>query len=326
MNLCTAFSCTRICYIFLIPLLVLLTKVQSLMNEEVAKEHLKASLSNCKALRDAGYEAKLDPKEFGTEAHPNHVSCLQSPDNNVAAVVARDDNFRTVKADFILFAWNQEVIQNLTIAMTTIKPSTSTNTTKVQIIDVSESGKKIWNWMVYLSNTMLSGYDYVWMMDGDISIASLNWQSHLELVKLVKPKVSQATTGGTESGAYSSAHPKLRPVLDSRIIAAETPIIEVGSPLFEVNTWLGYRDVVLKHTEVLPDVRLGGEHCFDLSWCHYARATLKGHQDCGNIEAIQYNDKYPTVSHNIASLTVSEVTEPSCVVFYQTAMVHLNKQ
>jgi hypothetical protein len=29
------------------------------MNEEVAKEHLKASLSNCKALRDAGYEANL---------------------------------------------------------------------------------------------------------------------------------------------------------------------------------------------------------------------------------------------------------------------------
>eukprot|EP01082_Thalassiosira_pseudonana_P006331 g6110.t1 g6110 contig20:821200-822666(-) len=303
-----------------------IAKVQSFMNEEVAKEHLKASLSNCKALRDAGYEAKLDPKEFGTEAHPNHVSCLQSPDDNVAAVVARDDNFRTVKADFILFAWNQEVIQNLTIAMTTIKPSTSTNTTKVQIIDVSESPKKIWNWMVYLSNTMLSGYDYVWMMDGDISIASLNWQSFWELVKLVKPKVSQATLVGTESGAYRSAHPKLRPVLDSRIIAAETPIIEVGSPLFEVNTWLGYRDVVLKHTEVLPDVRLGGEHCFDLSWCHYARATLKGHQDCGNIEAIQYNDKYPTVSHNIASVTVSEVTEPSCVVFYQTPMVHLNKQ
>eukprot|EP00970_Alexandrium_tamarense_P013477 scaffold3416_cov237-Alexandrium_tamarense.AAC.5 len=158
-------------------------------------------------------------------------------------------------------------------------------------------------------------------MDGDISIASLNWQSHLELVKLVKPKVSQATTGGTESGAYSSAHPKLRPVLDSRMIAAVTPIIEVGSSLFEVNTWHGYRDVVLKHVEVLLDVRPSGENCFDLSWCHYATATQKGHQDCGNIKSILYNDKYPTVSYSIASVTVSEVTYPSCVVFYQTPMI-----
>eukprot|EP00970_Alexandrium_tamarense_P013478 scaffold3416_cov237-Alexandrium_tamarense.AAC.6 len=78
------------------------------MNEEVAKEHLKASLSNCKALRDAGYEAKLDPTEFGTEAHPNHVSCLQSPDNNATAVVAQDNNFRTAKADFLLFTWNNK--------------------------------------------------------------------------------------------------------------------------------------------------------------------------------------------------------------------------
>lgn len=116
-------------------------------------------------------------------------------------------------------------------------------------------------------------------------------------------------------GGFSSGHGILKHQADSRVMAAETAIIELMSPLIEVKTWLGYRDLVAKNPSLIHHLRRGADSCFDLGWCHYAKANMTGEQHWppkGRPRELSFDDE--------------AVKSRSCVVFYQTPLVHVNKR
>ena len=109
-----------------------------------------------------------------------------------------------------------------------------------------------------LNDIRLYGFDYVWMIDGDILLRSINWVAFWQQILLLHPKIAQPSIIGTKEGVYSSYHSVLRHQQDSRLLAAESSIVELMTPLFHVDTWLGYRDVLTKHPELLRRIRVGG--------------------------------------------------------------------
>ena len=125
-----------------------------------------------------------------------------------------------------------------------------------------------------LNDIRLYGFDYVWMIDGDILLRSINWVAFWQQILLLHPKIAQPSIIGTKEGVYSSYHSVLRHQQDSRLLAAESSIVELMTPLFHVDTWLGYRDVLTKHPElrILRRIRVGG------TWCHYAKNNMTGQQ------------------------------------------------
>jgi len=283
---------------------------------ESIDSHLAESLSNCDLLRNG---TSTSPFGNGSRTFPNHILC------DDRTTTGGDNNYLSVKADFLLFARNGDVVGQASAALATDggdgRPSEN-----VDIVDVSDNPVKIWNWIMGLSRARLYGYDYVWMVDGDMGLASLNWQSFWKQVKLLRPKVSQPAVVGTASGSFGSTHSILNHQPDSRVLAAETAIVELMAPLFEVNTWLGYRDVIAgQSVELLEHLKKGGEDCFDLAWCHYARANLTGEQ-LWPPRNHMFRDEAPAYVTSGNSSTHDRFANRSCVVFYQTPIVHKNKR
>ncbi|KAL7526281.1 hypothetical protein ACHAXR_001408, partial [Thalassiosira sp. AJA248-18] len=209
-------------------------------------------------------------------------------------------------------------------------------------LDVSLNPRKVHDWITYADRERLDGhYDYVWFLDGDITLQSLNWQAFWINVNTFLPKISQASViGASATSKPGTEWTTLRYQTDARLIAAEVPILELGAPLIEVETWLRYRELILSAPdEVVYDIALGGENCFDMGWCHMAKSNMTGKQERGPIMdyAIAYHqssDYYslPVVSHHdyshgaSSSSSSSSSRGRSCIVFYQTPIQHINKK
>lgn len=268
------------------------------------------------------------------------------------------NNYLTVKADFLLLARNAEVansMSNLLSSSSTPKHECCDN---VEIVDVSrgENTIKIWNWIQHLNEVRLYDYDYVWMIDGDIDLSSLNWHAFWQQVKLIRPKICQPAVIGNAKGAHGTTHSILNYWGDSRVLASEVAIVELMTPLFEVDTWLGYRDFIANQSQdLLNNLKRGGEDCFDLAWCHYAKFNMVGEQ-MWPPKSLGYRPSAPTYATPVDDATVgsnvgsnvgnngdngdngdnnnSSTTAQknqfeahnSCVVFYQTPVVHMNKK
>ena len=119
---------------------------------------------------------------------------------------------------------------------------------------------------------------------------------------------------------------------DARLIAAETPIVELGGPLLEVDTWLGYRRYLLDDWSMndgvsglrpMKEIEVGGENCFDMAWCHYAKTNLTGKQFNGEIKNVTYHENSPALLPTDDS---ADTKRRSCVVLYQTPIVHIDKK
>jgi len=292
-------------------------------------------------LRNVGYRAKLEPSMVnGTDAFPNQVLC--HPLNQDSGwVYAENNNYLRVRADFMLFARSDEYAHNITkmIDSKTARTLKPIYEPQLDVRDVSKNPIKLWNWILHVDEERLAGYNYVWFIDGDIFLRSLNWQAFWQLQKLMKPKISQAGTMGNsevnKDGTlvnFGSAHPILRPKKDSRIIAAESPIVEIQSPLVEVETWLGYRNWIKNNPEPMELIEQGAEAVFDMAWCHFSRNNMRGQQMHGRHhyrlmdDLDQHRDvsKIPTLS--LTDNSNNGVQGRSCVVFYQTPIIHLSKR
>jgi len=190
-----------------------------------------------------------------------------------------DDNyFSKVEADFMLFARSldhagqlrKEIdkLSHLTNQTTDIIVDDNhirhQHTVDIDIRDTSSNPKKIYNWILHADKERLQTYDYIWFIDGDIQLNSLNWQAFWLNVNIMKPKISQPGMIGGSVNQPGTSWTTLRYQTDARIIAAEVPIVEVQAPLLEVDTWLQYRDMMFNNPSVMNDIRLGGENCFDM--------------------------------------------------------------
>ncbi|KAL7535701.1 hypothetical protein ACHAXR_006675 [Thalassiosira sp. AJA248-18] len=280
------------------------------------EELRQKSLRYCNTLKEAGYAASLDPYINGSQSFPNHILC----DSNDATT---ENNYIAVRADFMLFARSDAYAHNISKTIDLLSGEIKQNAVYevgVDIRDVSHNPVKIWNWILHCTESRLAEYDYVWFIDGDISLKSLNWQAFWQQVKLMRPKITQAGTIGNGREGHATVHPVLRFKEDSRLIAAEVPILEVQSPLLEVETWLGFRNFLVHDPEPMEQMADGAEQCFDMGWCHYAKNNLTGVQSHGPISNLGYHDYSPTLS-----LTGDSHKGRGCVVLYQTPIVHISR-
>lgn len=277
-----------------------------------ARSYYAKSLSRCNLLRET---PAPDPGFVnGSDTFPSQIAChvANSKNNNNSTKKMLQNGYASVQADFLFFARNGEVAKDLFANLLELEIDDN-----VEILDVSALSIKITNWLAHLDEKKLQGYDYVWMVDGDIEISSLNWHSYWQQVLLLKPRISAPVIIKGQSD-----HLILRHQWDSRQIAAETAIIELGSPCFEVGTWLGYRNVVRNDTALVQLLQSGGEDCFDLAWCHYARTNFTGHQEWPQKNLQGYNPHRPAFTDVNGKISVGGFDRRSCVVFYQSAVVH----
>lgn len=266
------------------------------------QEKLAHSKTQCDRLRQS---QMVDPFTYGSQTFPNHIICDSSY------------TLGAIEVTFLFFARNGEVAKN-------ISDSSNSMRVKSEVIDVSGDSIKVWNWIYYLNEVMLFGYDYVWMVDGDILLRSINWVAFWQQMLLFRPKIAQPSLIGTAPGKPSSWHPILRHQEDSRLLAAETALVELGAPIFHVETWLGYRERIAKHTELIERIKVGGENWLDASWCHYARSNMIGEQMWPS-QNLVYNSELHSIDPKNES-SVDTFKNRSCVVLYQTPLVHANKK
>ena len=234
-------------------------------NHEAMKEK---SMEYCPMLNEAGYDANLDPLYNGTsQSYPNHILC------NTNKQQQTNNNFLTVRADFMLFARSDGYARNITNTIDEKSKemnndnAVTTYKTQIDVRDVSLNPIKLWNWILHCDEDRLVGYDYVWFIDGDIHLRTLNWHAFWQQVKIMKPKITQAATiGSTHESDFGTVHHVLRHKTDQRLMAAEVPIIEIQSPLLEVETWLDFRNIVSNDPEPMEQIEQGGETCFDMAW------------------------------------------------------------
>lgn len=328
----------------------------------LASTYLAESMSQCNLLHNSS--STITPYSNGSKTFPNHVLC--DPNNynrNNQTIMGMEEenenNYLTVKADFLLLARNAEVANSMSNLLASTNSSSTSHEQccdNVEIVDVSlgENTIKIWNWIQHLNEIRLYDYDYVWMIDGDIDLSSLNWHAFWQQVKLIRPKICQPAVIGNDKGAHGTSHSILNYYGDSRVLASEVAIIELMTPLFEVDTWLGYRDVIANQSQdLLNNLKKGGEDCFDLAWCHYAKFNMVGEQ-IWPPKKLGYRPSAPTYAtldydatvgdnvgsnggdngdngdNNNSSTTVAKKKpfegHNSCVVLYQTPVVHMNKK
>jgi len=213
------------------------------------ERYLSASLSQCSSFHNDSSTIDLFN---GSDTFPNYILC------DVNRTQVQGNNYYTVKADFLLFARSKDVVEKLTAIYN--ENITIDEEDKINVLDVTNSPVKLWNWIAHLSEERLYGYyDYVWMVDGDIQMSSLNWHSYWQMVKIIRPMVVQPAIIGTGPAAFSSNHPVMRQHGDRRVIAAETAIVEMMVPMLEVDTWLGYRNAIASQTPLTQHLQRGGE-------------------------------------------------------------------
>jgi len=251
--------------------------VKSFYLDQQTQQHLlEKSKSHCNQLNRHNGSSIPDPYEINSSIFPNYLLCMN--DTTTTALTSYNTNyFSRVEADFMLFARSLDHADQLREEIE--KLSTSRNetadiivdshirhqhTVDVDIRDTSSNPKKIYNWVLHADKERLQTYDYIWFIDGDIQLNSLNWQAFWLNVNVMKPKISQPGMIGASVDQPGTSWTTLRYQTDARIIAAEVPIVEVQAPLLEVETWLQYRDMMFNNPSVMNDIRLGGENCFDM--------------------------------------------------------------
>jgi len=301
--------------------------VKSFYQGETHRHLLKMSKSNCGLLRNG---ARLNPygnDGDGSQYFPNQILCNSE--------YHRDgNNFFSVHADFMLFALNSEIARQLNEVTTqdhtsfsgtaSVEPRTALRLhrdVKVDVIDVSAAPKKLWNWIIHANEETLDRYDYVWFVDGDIRLTSLNWHAFFMNIRIMRPKISQpASISVMGSG---SVFKTLTYQQDTRVIAAEVPIVEVQAPILEVETWLRYSKFIQSEPSLMTSILLGGENCFDMGWCHLAKNNMQGKQ----LHGIMWDRDISFRKDQSFLLDGTNSTVGrSCIVFYQTPIIHNSKQ
>lgn len=265
-----------------------------------------------------------------------------------------ENHFLTVAVDFLLFARSGDHAAELSArideatAAAAEAPTGESNGTvarrrddgrrsrrrdvDVTIVDASANPRKVHDWMHCATPDVLEGYDYVWFLDGDIALRSLNWQAYFHQVRVMRPRICAASIVGASPDAKpGTIWTTLRYQSDPRLLAGEVTISELGYTMLEVSTWLRYRELLVNETEAMRDISLGGENCFDMGWCHLAKNDMVGRQERGPImdHDIGHRASHGENSSHVVEVndsTVGAIRGRSCVVFYQTPLQHVSKK
>ena len=252
----------------------------------------------------------------GFRSFPNKILChAANPNTNFTMM----NYFHLVHVNFVFFARNGDVALELSNKLVDDDDDGSVNNLlTVDIIDVSLSPAKIWSWLNLIDEERLTlpeqssssslntseYYNYVWMIDGDIILRSLNWQAFWQQIHLIRPRIAQPVPV-YPNGYPGTKHSVLWHQNDIRVIAGETAIVEIMMPLIDVRTWLGYRAIILNQSEeeLLQPIRSRGEDCFDLAWCHYARHGKDGmlSEQTYPQSNMNYNPNSPHFEYDIAN-------------------------
>ena len=252
----------------------------------------------------------------GFRSFPNKILChAANPNTNFTMM----NYFHLVHVNFVFFARNGDVALELSNKLVDDDDDGSVNNLlTVDIIDVSLSPAKIWSWLNLIDEERLTlpeqssssslntseYYNYVWMIDGDIILRSLNWQAFWQQIHLIRPRIAQPVPV-YPNGYPGTKHSVLWHQNDIRVIAGETAIVEIMMPLIDVRTWLGYRAIILNQSEeeLLQPIRSRGEDCFDLAWCHYARHGKDGmlSEQTYPQSNMNYNPNSPNFKYDIAN-------------------------
>ena len=162
----------------------------------------------------------------GLSIFPNKILCHAGNKSNSFRVA---NYFEMIRLEFLFFARNTNVALDLS--------SKLSEHINVEIIDTSigESTAKLWMWLTHLNEERLvqtkeqqiTGsykYNYVWPVDGDILLRSLNWLAFWQQIQLMKPKIAQPVPL-FPNGYHGTIHPILHRVGDTRQIAGETAMV-----------------------------------------------------------------------------------------------------
>ena len=107
------------------------------------ERYLSASLSQCSSFHNDSSTIDLFN---GSASFPNYILC----DFNRT----QGNNYYTVKADFLLFARNKEVAEQLSTAIYN-ENITIDEEDKINVLDVTNSPVKLWNWIAHLTEERL---------------------------------------------------------------------------------------------------------------------------------------------------------------------------
>ena len=104
------------------------------------ERYLSASLSQCSSFHNDSSTIDLFN---GSDTFPNYILC----DVNRK----QGNNYYTVKADFLLFARNKDVADAIYNENITIDEED-----KINVLDVTNSPVKLWNWIAHLTEEVVS--------------------------------------------------------------------------------------------------------------------------------------------------------------------------
>lgn len=301
---------------------------------------LERSVSRCGELSGSSNNTRPPPSPYEDgDAFPNHLLCNDFNDRGgTTRRGGMENNFLSVRADFMLFVRSADHASQLRREIDTISLSfneTATNCDRLQhevevnIVDVSYNPKKVYNWIHHVHPARLKGYDYVWFVDGDIPLSKLNWQAYFHQVRVMRPKICAASLiGGSPTSKPGTEWTTLRYQADPRLLAGEVTISELGYTMLESGVWLRYRALVANESDVMDDLALGGENCFDSGWCHMAKNGMKGKQERGPIwdYSIGYRENSTGWVEMDDVANHDAISGRSCVVFYQTPLQHVSKR
>ena len=283
-----------------------------------------ANTSHCAARKGPGLKAKL-AQDRPPDQWPADVVCY-----------AGITHLR-VDLHVILLVWDNKVDFI----------DTSDLELNVSVISAPKT-RKINAWLLHLSETAVSAYDYVWLADGDVNISMVNWFAFWTQMLYFRPQVAQPVVLGFDrgniqdrwrhrkkgevlSGHRASDHEILRiPPKDSvwnvdpTLIAAEVGIVEIMTPVLTPQAWMALREELLSNSKAMQWIVKGATWCVDVRWCDLARAALGSEvarePDVCIGSAGQMFDKKQGRGPGERPWEPGEL--PACLVFYQTPVRH----
>ena len=210
-------------------------------------------------------------------------------------------SFAKIQINWIIFIWDENIINNHSILQTLL----NSNANIIRIV-FEKNGKKPYFWQEHLSPEMIqtSNYDYIWLLDGDMLLSSLDWNVYWKYIFKFKPMISQPATLNPQflytryqvlNTYIVPGWPMLRwanynstgvPIIG----ALEVGVIEIQCPLFTAEAWNLYYSFIVTNIKYTKEnlIYFGDEtqnqtilsnyqHCGpDYLWCGVMRQRKEG--------------------------------------------------
>ena len=209
----------------------------------------------------------------------------------------------------------------------------------------STGSRKLGAWFKHLTPSTVSNYDYIWLADGDVKVSAINWFSFWAHMLYFKPLIAQPSIIGHlekfQDLPRGSDHPILNLPFDKRtnvwntdvtLIAAEVGIVEMMAAVLTAETWLAVRSDLAANSKVMELIAKGATWCIDTKWCEVAQGLrgsgIREADVAVGAEAKElYRERNYSYGPGPGERRWRDLSAlPACVVFYQTPVIHQNRQ